>query len=307
MNYNISMPKCYYSVNSRRKQDLDITSTPRSTLIATTSTSKIRNVGSNIRFQLEQLNGWNKFSEIAIDGQNGTTKSSISKNLNRKYLKINEIFPRVSCGSDYNHRPLKSIDYMFIQLMIKSENSIWDRCVYSNLIFYYVHHLMYKFSETSIPNDESIIWPILNNMALDTCLLDTLAYTQNKKSIPTIFLVCSNVDLIGESLRSRGINTNSINDIWNSKEYNYQMAQYHVYRWFGKILQYPTFDIVDFFKEGLTVDDMHILIASKINTPAKNENDDNLKFIPNVEKYDAFEDIISMYNNDILIYEHSRK
>jgi len=73
------------------------------------------------------------------------------------------------------------------------------------------------------------------------------------------------------------------------------------------ILQYPTFDIVDFFKEGLTVDDMHILIASKINTPAKNENDDNLKFIPNLEKYDAFEDIISMYNNDILIYEHSRK
>lgn len=296
------MPKCYYSINSRRKQDLDdITSTPRSTL---TSTSKL---GNNIRFQLEQLNGWNKFSEIAIDGQNGTTKSSISKNLNRKYLKINEIFPRVSCGSDYNHRPLKSIDYMFIQLMIKSENSIWDRCVYSNLIFYYVHHLMYKFAETSIPNDESIIWPILNNMALDTCLLDTLAYTQNKKSIPTIFLVCSNVDLIGESLRSRGINTNSINDIWNSKEYNYQMAQYHVYRWFGKILQYPTFDIVDFFKEGLTVDDMHILIASKINTPAKNENDDNLKFIPNLEKYDAFEDIISMYNNDILIYEHSRK
>jgi len=303
MNYNISMPKCYYSINSRRKQDLDdITSTPRSSTL--TSTSKL---GNNIRFQLEQLNGWNKFSEIAIDGQNGTTKSSISKNLNRKYLKINEIFPRVSCGSDYNHRPLKSIDYMFIQLMIKSENSIWDRCVYSNLIFYYVHHLMYKFAETSIPNDESIIWPILNNMALDTCLLDTLAYTQNKKSIPTIFLVCSNVDLIGESLRSRGINTNSINDIWNSKEYNYQMAQYHVYRWFGKILQYPTFDIVDFFKEGLTVDDMHILIASKINTPAKNENDDNLKFIPNLEKYDAFEDIISMYNNDILIYEHSRK
>lgn len=297
------MPKCYYSINSRRKQDLDdITSTPRSSTL--TSTSKL---GNNIRFQLEQLNGWNKFSEIAIDGQNGTTKSSISKNLNRKYLKINEIFPRVSCGSDYNHRPLKSIDYMFIQLMIKSENSIWDRCVYSNLIFYYVHHLMYKFAETSIPNDESIIWPILNNMALDTCLLDTLAYTQNKKSIPTIFLVCSNVDLIGESLRSRGINTNSINDIWNSKEYNYQMAQYHVYRWFGKILQYPTFDIVDFFKEGLTVDDMHILIASKINTPAKNENDDNLKFIPNLEKYDAFEDIISMYNNDILIYEHSRK
>jgi len=137
MNYNISMPKCYYSINSRRKQDLDdITSTPRSTL---TSTSKL---GNNIRFQLEQLNGWNKFSEIAIDGQNGTTKSSISKNLNRKYLKINEIFPRVSCGSDYNHRPLKSIDYMFIQLMIKSENSIWDRCVYSNLIFYNIQHLI---------------------------------------------------------------------------------------------------------------------------------------------------------------------
>ncbi|AYP97932.1 guanosine monophosphate kinase [Mauternbach virus] len=309
INYNISMPKCDYSINSRRKQDLDSTLAPTTNPTMTTMApmSKVKTIGSNIRLQLEQLNGWNDFSEIAIDGQNGTTKSSISKTLNRKYLKINEIFPRVSCGSDYNHRPLKSIDYMFIQLAIKSENSIWDRCVYSNLIFYYIHHLMYKFANTSIPNDDSIVWPILNNMALDTGLLDTLAYTQSKKSIPTIFLVCSNVDLIGESLRYRGIHTYSVNDIWNSKEYNYQMAQYHVYRWFGKILNYPTFDIVDFFTDGLTVDDIHILISSKINTPQKNENDDNLKYIPDVKKYDEFEDIISMYNDDILIFEHSRK
>ncbi|AQN78626.1 ACH96247.1 GrBNV gp34-like protein [Kallithea virus] len=329
MNFNIPMPKCNYSIESRRRICKKAHKRKHNTEFIRQQhrIDECDRERPSIQEQLQQLDGWDQFSEIAIDGQNGTTKSSLAKSLNRVYLKINELFPKISCGSDYNHRPVKSLDYILFHLMVKSSNSIWDRCMYSNLIFYYVHHLMFIFANSSIPNDETIIWPILNNMALDTGLLETLDLAQSIRNVPTLFLVCSNIDLIGESLRNRGIKTNSLNDIWNSKEYNYQMAQYHVYRWFGKIMKYPVFDIVDFFKEGMIVDDIRILIASKIDIPnnqscknnigqctcpvkgVDNNSQDNphCTNIPDQTKYDKFDNIIESNNDDVLVYEYSRK
>lgn len=300
INYNISIPKCNYVKTSRRY-------IPNNNCF-----EKIMHIDNNdsqidtkpIYEQLKQLDGWNNYTEIAIDGQNGTTKSSLAALLNRKYIKLNELCPDITCGSDYNHRPLKAFDYITYQLLVKSENTVWDRCIFSNMIFYYVHHLMYRFGDTPIPKDDAIIWPILNTMANDTCLLDTLKFVHTLKRVPTLFLVCSNVDLIGESLRIRGIKSKSWNDVWNSKEYNYQLGQYHVYRWFGKLLGSPVFDLVDFFKEQLSIDDMHLLIASKLNTRKDVESKIDL---PDSKVFNEFNDIINTFNDDVLIYEYSKK
>lgn len=253
--------------------------------------------------QLEILNGWNEFNVIAVDGQNGTTKSSFVRHLRRTNKKVNDVLPDITCGSNYNFDPLRSIEYLFAQLSIKSHDSAWDRCHFSNLIFYYVHYLMFEFKNAAIPHDASIVWPILNKMAIDTNLVDVVDFCQRIKKVPTIFFVCRDVDWIGQSLMKRGMSTNNLNDIWNSKEYNYQMAQYHAYSWFGKLIGSPVFDISDFLENNYTIGDMHTMIAAKID-----KNVDNLDFsLPDRTPSKELAKLLVPYENDVLIYDYSKK
>lgn len=282
VNYNIEYPLCYYSYNSRRNY------VPK----------KI-----SLTDKLKSLDGWNNFDTIAIDGQNGTTKSSLCKLLMRTYRKINDVIPEITCGSNYNFEPLRSMEYLCAQLSIESHDSVWDRCPYSNLIFYFVHQLMYEFRHRTIPKDAKSVWPILNKLALNTNLVNTINFCKTVKNIPTIFFVCLDVDYISNSLCQRAINTHSLNDLWNSKEYNYQMAQYHAYTWFGKLLNYPVFDLNDFFEEKFGINDMHTIIASKIDRPPQN----NTCILPDRTHSKLLNTLLNPMMNDVLIYDYSKK
>lgn len=291
LNYNIPYPICRYSENSRRVQSHDCTK-------------------QNIYELLSALDGWNTRSEISIDGVNGSGKSSLAQSTNRIYRKINLINPGITCGSEYNYDPLKSLQYMCLQQLITAPKSIWDRCAYSNLIFYFVHHLMYMFRDDSpIPDDQATVWGIFNTMAIDINLSKIITFMKSIKNIPTLFIVCRNLDLIGLSLKNR----KSLNDTWNAKEYNYQKAQYHAYMYFGKILEIPVFDIMDFVEQGYTLGDMQLAIINKINLPpesAPTKDDLNFKniVVPNIEHSNELSSQIAKLGGDnMLIYEFSNK
>nr|WDA64932.2 thymidylate kinase-like protein [Oryctes rhinoceros nudivirus] len=282
VNFNIGFPVCSYSDSSRR----------------TYAAKPI-----SILDRLSVLDGWDKFDVIAIDGQNGTTKSTLCHRLMRHNQKINNICSEITCGPNYNFMPIRSLEYLFMQLYTESHDTVWDRCPYSNLIFYYVHHLMEHFKNTSIPADFETIWPIFNALAYNTNLSDTIYYTKSIKHIPTLFFVCSDIDYISKSLCLRAINTGSVNDLWNSKEYNYQMAQYHAYVWFGKLLDYPVFDLSDFLKDGYSIDDIHTMIASKIDKRPENPS----CMLPDREDSQLLNSLLLPLDDDVLVYEYSKK
>lgn len=280
-------PICMYSRHSRR-HDADSMRRP-----------KLSTVDQTIDM-LVPLSGWNYFPEIAIDGMNGTGKSSLIRMLNRKYLKINEFAPHVTSGSSYNYDMIKSMQYMMLQPTSKCENVCWDRCCYSNLIFYYVHQLMYLYQDRTIPTDTTEVYMALNTIAVSTNLLQTLTMMENLKRMPTIFIVCRDFALIGEALRHR----DTPNDVYNAKELNYQIAQYHVYRYFGEILKFPTFDLVDVFMLGLTLGDFHQLLKRHIDTPTQ-----MFKAItPSIERTTRLNQALDcMSVDETLIYDYSSK
>lgn len=281
LNYNIEYPLCFYSETSRR----------------------VNSIASLSLFEkLKSLDNWNNFDVIAIDGQNGTTKSTLCRALMRISRKINDLMPEITCGSNYNFDPIRSLEYMCMQLSIESHDSVWDRCVYSNLIFYYVHYLIYIFKDQQIPHDISKIWPIFNMLAQNTSLLHTIHFCKQLKDIPIIFFVCSDVDYISKSLCQRAVNTNNVNDLWNSKEFNYQMAQYHAYVWFGKLLDYPVFDLKDFLQEGYNISEIHTMIAAKIDRRPEND----ICILPDLTNFKLLTNLLEPLKNDVLIYDNSK-
>lgn len=250
MAYNVEWPICNYVPESRRyihrQRQLMQKSTP-----------------PTIEEMLSLLDGWNKYPNISIDGMNGVGKSSLVSNLNRRYVKVNLIDPDVTSGADYNFQPMKSMQYLMAAINMNVENSVWDRCCYANLIFYFVHHLMSHYRAKLIPRDSNVVYSVLNTMAIDINLPNIITFIKSIYNIPTLFLVCSNIKMIGNALKNR----KTINDIYNAKEYNYQMAQYHAYCYFARILNYPVIDIMDFFRQHYTLGDMQQAIAIKIDVP----------------------------------------
>lgn len=283
LKFNIEYPICYYSESSRRNNKAEMT----------------------LMDKLKLLSGWSEFSEIAIDGQNGTTKSTLCGKLNRKTIKINTCYPEITQGSDYNYDPKRAFEYMFLQASAKSPDSVWDRCMFSNLIFYFVHHLMGVFKNDPIPSDVSIVWPIFNTLASNVNLSNIIHYCKSIKNIPTMFFVCSDLEYISKSLYIRAIATNGLNDLWNSKEFNYQMAQYHSYVWCGHLFGYPVFDLVDFFKLGYNIYDMHTIIASKIDRQPK-YSDSDVK-LPDIDSSKTLFKLLESMRDDVLMYDYSKK
>lgn len=257
--------------------------------------------------QLEQLNGWDKFPEIAIDGMSGTGKSTFIRSLALKFqeLKVNNVNPRITTGSRYNVDPIYGMEYLSTPLCVTATQALWDRCVFSNLIYYYVHHLMYCFKDQLIPDDESKIWPIFNNLASATCLIDTVRFVFGVKKTPTIFIVCSDLDVVSEALVARGLNTGEVNDIWNADFYNYQMAQLMAYKWFAKLLGFPCFDINDFFEEGYNIGEFHVALFSKINRSDVVAHTFCVQ--PNLDACDRYHAKADKYGPTQMLHEFSNK
>jgi hypothetical protein len=258
---------------------------------------------------LSVLDGWSNFNEIAIDGMNGTGKSTLATSMNnRKYLKINFIAPHVTSGSNYNFDILKSYEYMMLQQSTTCENVCWDRCCYSNLIFYYVHQLMFHYREREIPMDESEVYLFLNNMATSTNLLETITFIESIKHVPIIFIVCKNLKYISISLQNR----NSINDIYNSKEYNYQIAQYHVYKYFATILKCPLFDISEIAEYNVTLGDFQQAVRRKVDSKKRKFHDidgtvESSIRLPDLTASTQLYNDITGISDDFMVYQYSNK
>lgn len=193
------------------------------------------------------LDGWSAYPMIAVDGMNGVGKTTLCNAMNRTYIKVNCIARDVSAGSDYNHDPIKALRYLWTHVNYKrpnpNESYVWDRCIFSNLIFYFVHYLMER--ARPLNGDCALMDMYLNELALQCNLMEiirTVRATAKDTICPTIFIVSSDIELVCNNLLHR----NSLNDIFNYNQKDYQWAQYHAYRYFAKILGFPLVDIAKF-------------------------------------------------------------
>lgn len=259
---------------------------------------------------LSTLDGWDAYNEIAIDGMNGTGKSTLASSMKRRrYLKINSLCPRITSGSNYNFDIIKSLEYMMLQQSTSCKNVVWDRCCYSNLIFYYVHQLMYYYRKQPIPEEDEAteVYLLLNNMATATNLLETITFVESIKHVPTVFFVCKNLRYIAYSLQKR----NGVNDVYNSKEHNYQIAQYHVYKYFATILKAPLFDISELATMyNITLGDIHQAIRRKLDVKRTSEHDDESSssiILPDMSASERLNNALKVMDDDIMIYHYSRK
>lgn len=259
---------------------------------------------------LKRLAGWSSFPVIAVDGMNGLGKSTLAMSMNREYVKINNIAHHVTSGSEYNHDPLKSLEYIMLQFLESGRNIVWDRCRYSNLIFYYVHHLMYQYRDADLPDvsesKENEIFRHLSELAIATNLLETIEFMENENSVPMIFFVSSDIALVSLSLQRRG----SPNDVYNAKERNYQLAQYYAYRYFAKILGCPIFDIA---RIPMTIGDFHNVLRASIDVPSSTNEDELIHELYNRANYnDESMDVGRIFDclnsqEETMIYNFSKK
>lgn len=194
--------------------------------------------------------------------------------------------------------------YLLTQLKIQVKDSVWDRSPYSNIVFYMVHAAMYHFRNTSIPHNPKEAYEFFNKLANEINLPHIVAFCNSMKPINIIFLVCSDIDYVSRKMLERGIKTKNLNDIWNSKEYNYNMAQLHAYNWWGEYLNAPVIDVVDFISNGYTIDDMHTIIAAKID---RQPADESTGVIPDQKASKDLLQLLSSYENEVLVYNYSKK
>lgn len=213
------------------------------------------------------LDFWSEHDEIFIDGQNGLGKSTLVRNLKRHSIKINEFVPHITKGPTYNTSPERAVEYFFLPLKIQVLDAVcWDRCHFSNAIFYMIHYLMAYYEHSTIPMDDlPSIYAILNTAAESLFFIKIAELAAHFKKAKILFYTCSDIALVCTSLLKRGIETNSPNDITNAKEINYQIAQYIVYTWFAKLIKSPCIDMALFAKVGYTFSDVHTIVASIID------------------------------------------
>lgn len=287
VNYSPSWPVCRYGSRSKRAR----------------SQGRRRR---SVRTELDKMNGWSESASICIDGMNGTGKSTLARSMNRTYLKINTYCPDVTNGSSYNYSPLRALDYVMFHVIYDTGDVpvVWDRCRYSNLIFAYVHHLMSVYGERPMPgpdDDEPVLY--INNMALSTGLLATVTYVESlcADKRPVLFIVNSDLCMVAQALLARG----GANDAYNAKEYNYQMAQLHVYRYFARLLNAPLIDLNEMFDSfDLTLDEIHAEIRARVDIPERLDVD--LPQPPQRTDSKALHAFCDRHN-DSMVYQHSTK
>lgn len=328
LDLRIEYPTCSYTENSRRRRPRDHHRRIDGTLFVDDERVNLYNDLKTM------LRGFNTARVICIDGMNGTGKSTITSKINRRYCKINEYCPTVTAGSDYNYYIMNAFQYINYQLIHNNNNNdngdavVWDRDRYSNLRFYFVHYLMNEYRDRVMSiDDEDEVYEKLNTMALATHLLDTLTfYEKMKPSPPTLVLVCDDLKILGHVLLLRG----GVSGTVMSKITNYQVAQYHVYRYFAKILRTPILDIAAMSRDyNVTLNELQALIMNCIDFVKDASSDDcrckrlrrddttsdRLIIIDGIDKTEQNETFIRLQefckrnggNNDRALYTYSLK
>lgn len=285
--YNPSWPICEYTAASRRVKMRQRRLEPVIT-------------------DLDALNGWWILRSISIDGMNGTGKSTLAKSMNREYVKVNALCPDITTGSKYNYSPLRSLEYMFFQTLCETGDAfvVWDRCRYSNLIFAYIHHLMSVYKDRTIPgpnDDEPFLY--INNMALATGLFMTVSYVESAcvQKTPILFIVNSDLRLVAQSLLARG----GANDVYNAKEANYQMAQYHVYRYFARLLNAPLIDLNEVFRRtGSTLSEIQEAVRERVDITERLTSD---SLLPPPRRESLALHAFCDRHDDTMVYRYSTK
>lgn len=272
-----------------------------------------KRVGKSIQYErpkasqyLARINNWSEHRSVSVDGMSGTGKSTLVNSMNRKSMKINNHCSDITSGSQYNYAPLRSLEYIMFHALCDTGDAfvVWDRCRYSNIIFSFVHHLMCVYKGRSIPgpdNDEPLLF--INNMALATGLFMTVTYLESicSESQHILFIVCSDIPLVMQALLHRG----GVNDVYNAKERNYQIAQYHVYRYFAVLLDAPLLDLSVLFGNDLTLAEIHVEIKSRIDIPQKLDQN-NVTKTPKRDESLVLHEFCNR-RDDTMVYAYSKK
>ena len=237
LNLKIEWPHCEYQDISQR---LEINKEKKNIL---PSTAK-----EYLKMKLDCNNiNWSRELIICIDGMSGIGKTFLAEKLKktRAYKKINLFVQNLTIGSTYNLLTSKCLDYLlytFEEYQKDYTNGkiavVWDRSLWSNLIFYFVHNALgyYKSVDEKFPDfyDEKIFL-ILNNVALMSGLVKIIAwFCENTDNFPKmVFYACSDLKILQKNLKDRG----SLVDIFNGFNFeDYQKAQFNVYLYFSTIV-----------------------------------------------------------------------
>lgn len=207
---------------------------------------------------LEAVSSFRNHKSIAIDGMSGIGKTTLIKKTNRTYAKINLFRLDVTSSGRYNDDILRSLEYLQFHDTIMLEGTggvMWDRCNLSNIIFLFVHQLMTHYGDNSMPIDPKEPWSVLLDRAVRTNLM---AVINNVKVIPTLFMVCSDIDVVAINMMHRG----TASDCAMANKYNYHMAQYHVYSFFAEMLNMP---IIDLAQINISLDSFQNELCNRIN------------------------------------------
>lgn len=226
------------------------------------------------------LKDWRQYRCIAIDGMNGTGKTTLCHSLERLYVKINEFSPETTHGSQYNYNPILGFEYLMLprQIVAKNIPIVWDRCEWSNIIFYLVHALMsfYRHGKNMAETPRETTNGLLNSFAQDLNLLRSITYFEqfyrrDNAAMARLFLVCSNLDMIRHCMTDRSVadnNSFNANDLFNASFVNYQVAQLRVYEYMAKILPNTIcIDICDYVNDNFSLGDLQYVLKNAIDVP----------------------------------------
>ncbi|ABO45367.1 unknown [Gryllus bimaculatus nudivirus] len=279
----------------------------------TYNTDSRRNIKPKLWSSLNELNNYNNYKEICIDGPCGIGKTTLCQSMNRIYFKINITHKCVTQGLLYNIDPYRVLEYIINSLTINVPKILGnddfyivrDRCPYSNLIFYYIHYLCAKKINL---NSKEKVFDCLDELSKRIAIHETVAYCRTIKDVPTIFIVNSNIQLVTLILRKR----NDGSDRINSFNTQYIQAQYLVYLYWGKLLNVPILDVAVLSSNfKYTIKDVQNSIRNKIDVHRK-QNCENFmelytKFYEeNYKEHEEFFNILDNLPNNLMFYESKK-
>lgn len=194
--------------------------------------------GHNSSRALLALSRFRGAPQIAIDGPSGTGKSTLAKCCNRQYAKISECTKNVTSGNKYNFCMARTWDYLRFQPRTRGRGVIWDRCAYSNLIFYVIHQLMAVFKNRAMPTEYGAVAGEIASICRNFKFNVIVQLTRASYNVPIVFVV-GDVARVQQNLRAR----NEPKDLCASTDLNYIWAQQHVYRYVGDLIGAVVIDL----------------------------------------------------------------